>query len=160
MNETLKEILLLLAGMGISLLTTFILWLVRFVDNKRNKLIINLRVMDKSQYRLTVKLKFINKSKETKYVDNINVLLDDGAKKLFQCEGQIDNYSLMRVEHDAEFDNTFSLAITSESIVEKVLSFDSAEDLNSYNDFNLWINNKTYLYKFNVNSHNWQLLKK
>lgn len=155
MNEIWKEICLLFAGMMISLLTTLIVWFIPYINNARKKLQIEVRVLEKNEYNLKIKLRFTNKSKLLKYVQNINVYYDESLI-LAQCENQVDNFKFFCIEHVTNNDTSFSYIVEPETIKECTLSFDSAIELDFTKKFNLWFNNKTYMYKFNINSNSWQ----
>lgn len=110
MNEIWKEICLLFAGMMVSLLTTLIVWFIPYINNARKKLQIEVRVLEKNEYNLKIKLRFTNKSKLLKYIQNINVYYDESLK-LFQCENQVDNFKFFCIEHITNNDTSFSYIV-------------------------------------------------
>lgn len=156
-----KEIIMLMVGAGISLVTTFLIWLCNHIYNHFGGLDVSLKVMECEGSKLKIKLSCFNKSKVTKYLEHTSVYFCEGTKHLISCENQIDNYSIMRVYHETNSDDTFSFAIPPETIKEVILEFDSAEEIDTEENYRLWFSNKKKVtYPFKINSHNWQKLKK
>ncbi len=150
------DMIMLFVGMAISLMTTLILWLVPFIINRFKGLTIKIRVMEKNNNQITIKFYFKNKSKQVKYVENINVYYQNAWTKLFQCENQIDDYKCIRIEHQTRYESNFSFDVRGESIKETILSFEGVDSLDFNENFFIWFNGKPYMYQFNANRTNWQ----
>lgn len=85
-------------------------------------------MLEKNEDHLKIKLRFTNKSKLLKYIQNINVYYDESLK-LAQCENQDDNFKFFCIEHITNNDSSFSYIVGPESIKEYTLSFDSKIEL-------------------------------
>lgn len=155
-----NEIIMLFCGMGISLLTTFILWLAKTISQKVVGLKIELRVLDRTNGIAKIKFRFINRSKETKYVQNIKIYYDGSKYQLIQCENQVEIKNSFCITRESTEDTSFSVCVPPESIKETILCFDGQGEIDINQDYNLWFNYSKHLYSFNMESNNWQKISK
>ena len=130
--ETWHEVMLVLAGGVVSLIASVLTWLIPYLIQKSKAVEYQVRVLECSGTKLKLAL---------------------------QCENQIDDYRWFRVEHSTESDSSFSFEVPAETIKKVVLEFESTEEINKDEQYSLWINNKTYLYDFDINNHNWQKIR-
>lgn len=155
-----KDIALLFAGAGISLLTSIFMWLIPMVFRKATKLKTELRVIEKNHYQVKIKLRFTNKSKESKYIENIRVYFQNASKGLIQCENQIDEYKNWCISRETTGDESFSISVPPEAIKETTLCFESNEAIDYEQEYTLWFNGTSYQYSFDINSESWQKIHK
>lgn len=157
--ETWHEVMLVLAGGIVSLIASALTWLIPYLIQKSKAVEYQVRVLECSGTKLKLALQCKNKSKQVRFVENVKVYFDEGSKRLIQCENQIDDYRELRIEHNTKSDSLFSFEVPAETIKKVVLEFESTEEIKKDKQYSLWINNKTYLYDFDINNHNWQKIR-
>ena len=155
-----KEIWLVLIGAGVSLFVTFSAWFVRWLTSRLTKLETYVQVIEVTDYSLVLKFRFVNKSDESKFVNQINCYIDKGINKLINCENQeIDCGAVIVKETPEGCETSYSMFIPPKSCEEHILRFNSAKKIEKDNTYNIWLGKKK-LYPININKIGWRFLKK
>lgn len=157
-----QEIGLVALGAGISLATTFLVWLAKFLIAKIRKVEKWVLVKEINENILVLKFKFINKSTEAKLIKTVKVYFDDGGKQLIPCEDNVTVYEgMLPVHHDSDGNDTsFTFMVPPKSVEEHSFKFDAVTKLDLRQQYFVFFGTNKESYLINLKNKRWQKLSK
>lgn len=155
-----RDVLLVLIGAGVSLFVTFSAWFIKWLTSRLTRLETYVQVIEVTDYSVVLKFRFVNKSEESKFVNQINCYVDHGVNKLINCENQeIDCGAIIVKENTDGCEASFSMFIPPKTCEEHILRFNSAKKIEKNKIHFIWLGKKK-LYFVHLNRNGWQFLNK